>query len=222
MSALKITVTGNSSVSHPPERCTIRFSVKSNGPQQALVARNVTQAANSLQSWFKQFLSSEEASTTEEAPVTKFSISNIKSWVKRRDDEDKPVTDPHHAAITFTATFRDFSAMGKVVSGLLSYPDVEIKSVDWSLTDETGKRLSSDTRKMALRDAIQKSEDFSEVLGRNVVAVEVSDSGNSRSSHGIMRAFSTGGGYSSEPVKLDLTPQEIKVEIYLQVTFEGV
>ena len=222
MPALKINVTGKSSVNHAPERCTLKFSVKTNGPQQESVAKDVTLAANDLQQWFKQFHSSGEASTTEH-PVTKFSTSNIKAWERPRDDDGKPVTNPYHASITFTAVFRDFLAMGKVVSELLAYPNVEIASIDWRLTDETGKRLSSDTRKLALRDAIQQADDLSEVLGRNVVAVEVSDSGYPRAPmHRYMMAADVGGRHRNEPVTLDLTPQEIEVETSLQVTFEAV
>jgi uncharacterized protein YggE len=224
MPALKINVTGKSSVNHPPERCTLKFSVKTNGPQQDSVARDVTLAANNLQQWFKQFYTPGEP-TTAQTTVTKFSTSNIKSWVKPSDDDEKPVADPHYAMITFTAVFQNFQVMGEVVSGLLAYPSVEIESVDWSLTDETGKRLSSATRKMALRDAIQKSDDLSEVLRRNVVAVEVSDSGYSQPMHSYVVAaanFRSPGGYRSEPVALDLTPQDIEVATNLQVTFEAI
>lgn len=223
MAPLNINVTGTSSISHTPERCTLKFCVKTNGSQQDKVAQDVTSAANVLQNWFKQFHLSDEASTTDEQPVTKFSTSNIKAWRKSSDAYDRPVADPHRAKITFTAVFRDFSTMGKVVSALLVDPKVEIDSIDWSLTDETGKRISSETRKLALRDAIQKADDLSEVLGRGVVAVEVTDSEYPGSPSGrYMMSTQCATGYRNEPPELDLTPQEIDVKSSLQVKFEAV
>lgn len=223
MAPLSINVTGTSSVSHAPERCTLKFCIKTNGSQQNQVAQDVTSAANDLQHWFKQFHSPEEASTTDEAPVTKFSTSNIKAWKKSSDDRDRPVEDPHYAKITFTAIFRDFSTMGRAVSALLAYPKVEIDSIDWSLTDETGKRLSSEARKLALRDAIQQADDLSEVLGRDVVAVEVTDSEYPAAPRArYMMTTQCASGYRDDSPQLDLTPQEIDVKSSLQVKFEAV
>ncbi|CAG8002958.1 unnamed protein product [Penicillium salamii] len=217
---LVINVTGTSSVSHAPERCTLKFCIKTNGSQQEKVAENVTKAANVLQYWFKQFHTPEASALTEQ-PVTRFSTSNITAWKKSRDDRDQPVENPHHAKINFTAIFQDFAAMGKVVSSLLAYPDVEIDSMNWSLTDETSKRLSSDARKGALRHAIQQADDLSEVLGRDVVAVEVSDT-EYHAAPVAMRYMSTArGGFHDDSPPLDLTPQEIDVKSSLQVKFEA-
>ncbi|CAG7931594.1 unnamed protein product [Penicillium olsonii] len=221
MAPLNINVTGTSSVSHQSERCTLKFCIKTNGSEQEKVAENVTKAANVLQDWFKQFHTPEVSTSTQ--PVTRFSTSNITAWKKSRDDNDQPVPDPHHAKINFTAIFQDFTAMGRVVSSLLAYPEVEIDSIDWSLTDETGKRLSSDARKGALRDAIQQAQDLSGVLGREVVAVEVSDSEFSPAPPlRYMMSARGPGGFRDESPPLDLTPQEIDVKSSLQVRFEAV
>ncbi|CAG8924020.1 unnamed protein product [Penicillium salamii] len=216
---LVINVTGTSSVSYAPERCTLKFCIKTNGSQQEKVAESVTKAANVLQEWFKQFHT--PGASDLEKPVTRFSTSNITAWKKSRDDRDQPVENPHYAKINFTAIFQDFVAMGKVVSALLAYPEVEIDSMNWSLTDETSKRLSSDARKGALRHAIQQAEDLSEVLGRDVVAVEVSDT-DYHSAPMTMRYMSTARGGSNDDLPpLDLTPQEIDVKSSLQVKFEA-
>lgn len=145
----------------------------------------------------------------------------MKTWVQEKDNNDNPIAEPHNASITFTAVFREFSALGKVVGELLGNSRVEIDSINWSLTEETGKRLSSETRKLALRDAIQQADDLSEVLGRDVVAVEISDSGyHSGPQVRYMMAADLGGGYR-DPPKLDFTPQQIDVETSLEVRFEA-
>ena len=104
----------------------------------------------------------------------------------------------------------------------MAYPKVEIDSLEWSLTDETGAKLASEARKLALRDAIQQADDYSEVLGRNVAVVEIADQGSSpyrATRH--MAAASMGDYPGRESAPLDLTPQDIDVEGNVSVTFEN-
>lgn len=158
-----------------------------------------------------------------EAPLTQFSSTSIKTWTKSTDRNEQPVPNPHHASISFKAVFRDFTKLNQAIEELLVYPKVEIDSLDWSLTDETGRRLASDARKLALRDAIKQADDYSEVLERSVSVVEITDEGMSpyRATHRHMVAASFGGG-GEDPAPLDLTPQDIDVESQLNVTFKDV
>jgi hypothetical protein len=57
---------------------------------------------------------------------------------------------------------------------LVGTPLVEIHSIDWRLTDETLKALQSEARKLALQDAIQQAQDYSAIVGREVIPVEIS------------------------------------------------
>jgi uncharacterized protein YggE len=221
MAPLKIAVTGKSSINHAPERGTLRFSVKSNGAEQETVAKEVTSTSTNLQSWFKStFFSTADSAT--ESPLTKFSSTSITTWRKSTDEYDKLLPNPHNASISFKAVFQDFSKLNHAIEQLLAYPKVEIDSLDWSLTDETGGRLASDARKLALRDAIQQAEDYSDVLGRNVAVVEIVDQG--LSPYRAVREMKVASfGYpGSEPAPLDLTPQDIEVEGNVNVTFEDV
>ncbi|KAJ5551787.1 hypothetical protein N7535_000272 [Penicillium sp. DV-2018c] len=220
MAPLKIVVTGKSSLHHPPERATLRFSVKSNGADQETVAKEVTSTSANLQAWFKSaYFSTTDAA---EAPQTKFSSTSIKTWKRSTDHHDKPLPDPHHASISFKAVFQDFSKMNHAIGELLGYPLVEIDSLDWGLTDETGGRLASDARKLALRDAIQQAQDYSDVLTRDVSVVEIVDQ-RSHPYPAVRHMKAASYGYSgSETAPLDLTPQDIEVEGNVHVTFEDV
>ncbi|CAG8021524.1 unnamed protein product [Penicillium nalgiovense] len=223
MAPLTIIVTGKSSVTHAPERATIRFSVKGNGSAQDRVAREVATTSTNLQDWIKPNFGF-WADDKSEAPLVNFSSTSMRTWTKSTDRHDQPVSKPYHASISFKAVFRDFTKLNQAIEELLFYPKVEIDSLDWSLTDETGRRLASDARKLALRDAIQQADDYSEVLGRQVSVVEIADQGMSpykTSQRDLMMARSFGDLPREDPAPLDLTPQDIDVESQVNVTFQA-
>ncbi|KAJ5458452.1 Protein of unknown function DUF541 [Penicillium sp. IBT 31633x] len=221
MPPLKILVTGKSSIKRAPERGTIKFSIKSNGSDQGALAQEVTGKSTELQTWFKAtFYTCSDEST--EAPMTEFSSTRIKTWTKSTDRHDNPVPNPHHASISFKAVFRDFSKLNYALGELMSYWTVEIDSLQWNLTDETGTKLASEARKLALRDAIQQANDYSEVLGREVAVVEIADQGSSP--YRATRYMAAAGveDYSRrESAPLDLTPQDVDIEGNVSVTFEN-
>lgn len=220
MAPLTIIVTGKSSVTHAPERGTLRFSVKGNGPEQDKIAKEVATSSTNLQKWMKSAF----YHWNDEGPLTQFSSTSIKTWTKSTDRKERPVPNPHHASISFRAVFRDFTKLNQAIEELLVYPKVEIDGLDWSLTDETGSRLASDARKLALRDAIKQADDYSEVLERSVSVVEVTDNGASpyRSTRKYRMAASFYDSDGEDPAPLDLTPQDIDVESEVNVTFKDV
>lgn len=63
------------------------------------------------------------------------------------------------------------------VRKLVAYPNIDIDSIDWKLTDATGEAVGSKPRKEVFRDAAQKGNDYAEVVDRKVVAVEIVDTG---------------------------------------------
>ncbi|KAJ5961374.1 uncharacterized protein N7479_008524 [Penicillium vulpinum] len=223
MAPLKILVVGKPSISQTPERGTIRFSVKGVGHEQEKVAKEVTISSTNLQNWIKSSFYS-RTDDEPEPPLTKFSSTSIRTWTKSTDRNGNNESHPHHASISFEAVFHDFTKLNHAIKELLIYPKVEIDGLDWSLTDETGRRLASDARKLALRDAIQQASDYSEVLGRAVSVVEIADQGMSpyRANHRQMMAASFGSHTGEDPSPLDLTPQDIDVESHVNVTFEAV
>ncbi|KAH0534114.1 hypothetical protein FGG08_007288 [Glutinoglossum americanum] len=114
------------------------------------------------------------------APVTIFSMTSLRtrSWIPR-DKEGNILPCLYHASSHFEATFRDFEKLAETASALFIMPHVQVTSTAWSLTDETKEKLGSESRKEAMLDAIQKAQDFAEVLGREIVAVEARDQASS-------------------------------------------
>lgn len=205
--------------------------MRSEGPHQELVSKEVGLASNQVHQIFKELSpKTEEGLATAQAPVTKFSntLLSTRSTVPL-DHDNKPLPRVYHAHSSFQAIFRNFVTLGEVVSQLATYPKIEIDKIDWHLTDETKKALGSESRNLAMYDAIQKANDYAEVVGQKVVAVHITDEG--QVSHGrtlqSARTFvpTAGMGYSVSPEGgpvIDLTPQDIEFRGSVEVTFEAV
>ncbi|KAJ5682726.1 hypothetical protein N7462_005891 [Penicillium macrosclerotiorum] len=230
MTPLKVTVVGQSCMSHYPERCILRVIVFSDGPEQESVSRDVTVTSNQLHQLFKELSpQTAEGLATPEAPVTKFSTTYLRSWSDvPLDEKGRPLPQPrvHYGTSTFLVVFRDFAKLSEVVGKLVTYPKVEIDSITWRLTEETEKKLASECRKQALRDALKKADDFAEVVGRKVVPVEIEDDGQGQDG----KRFHTDKIASSAPVDtssalgdaaMDLTPQDIEFLSQVVVKFEA-
>lgn len=231
MASLKIIVSGHSTISRYPERCVLGVSVRSEGPQQEPVSKEVALASNQVHQIFTELSpKTEEGFATADAPVTKFSNTLLRTWsTVPVDDNQKSLPRVYHAHSSFQAIFRNFATLGEVVRKLATYSKVEIDSIDWRLTDDTKKALGSKSRKLAMYDAIQKANDYAEVVGQKVVAVHIADEGHRSYGRTMQSARVMGSSarmrHSVPPEGgpvIDLTPQDIEFTGSVEVTFETV
>ncbi|KAJ5815665.1 hypothetical protein N7474_007442 [Penicillium riverlandense] len=230
MASLEIIVSGHSTISRSPERCVLRASVRSEGPQQEAVSKEVTLASNQVHQIFTELSpKTEEGLATADAPVTKFSNTLLRTWSTVPFENDKPLPRVYHAHSSFRAIFRNFLTLGEVVSKLATYPKVEIDPLDWRLTDDTKKALGSESRKLAMYDAIQKANDYAEVVGQKVVAVQITDGGHGSYGRTMQSARAMAAPammrHSDLPEGgpvIDLTPQDIEFTGSVEVKFETV
>lgn len=237
MAPLTINVTGESIISRHPERAVLHLAVKSDGLEQETVSKDVTTTSNDLHQLFKGLSpKNDKGYSNVDAPVTTFSSTLLRTWsIVPTDDKNKPMARVHHATSSFEVIFRDFSKLSEIAGKLVAHPKVEIDSIDWRLTDATKKALGSESRKLAIRDAVHKANDYAEVIGQEVVAVEVTDGGST--SHGRARYMAAAapahrsrglfGSASTEMVNasetaLDLNPQQIEFTGSVHVKFEAV
>lgn len=233
MAPLSITVTGLSTISHNPERGIVHVAVKSDGPNKDTVSKEVITTSNQLHQFFKELELPPETEGDEaavDAPVTNFSSTHLQTWSRvPTDDKNQPLDRVYYASSSFQVVFRDFARMSQVVGKLVAFPKVEIESVDWRLTEETRKSLGSASRKEAMLDAIRKANDYAEVIGREVVAVEITDEGHGSPGgpRHIVNTRRRVAAYASLAINeddepLDLTPQQIEYTGAVQVRFEAV
>lgn len=162
----------------PPSRASfLHVVVKSDGPQHETVSKNVTTKSNDLNQLFKELSpKNENGFATVDAPVTTFSSTLLRTWSRlTTSDKNRPLDRVYFATSSFEIIFCDFNKLSEIAGKLVAHPNVEIDSIDWRLTDDTKKALGSESRKLALRDAIGKANDYVNVIGREVVAVEITD-----------------------------------------------
>jgi hypothetical protein len=234
---LEIHIQGTSLIESPAERGTLIIAVNSQSTSQVTVSNQVIQTSNSLQALFKglsTFDDSQESdgSAKEEPPVTGFTMTNLRTRSWEPEDRDGNKLERHYEASShFEATFRNFDKLAEIANTIFTTPHTEIRSTTWSLTDETKQATRALGREKALRDAIAKAEDYTRVLGRQVVATEVRDNGTNlknlppRSGFAAMVPKKKMFGESEQKLVLDglvLEPQAVEIRGRVQVKFVSV
>lgn len=251
MEPLKIRVNGESSITRLAEQGVLRLSVESEGPKLETVSKEVISRSNELTELFKTLSpKTKEGTATADAAVTKFASTFLSTRNYTPHDKDgNMLPKVYHASMSLSIVFRDITKLSEVVGQLVTYSNVEIASIDWSLSEATQKTLSSQVRREAVRDAITKANDYVAEVGREVYPVEIMDGGqnatmqhapvgrslfgNSATAFGQNVQSSalfggTGGGFGSSAPKgsepsetLNLSPQDIKFTSSVHIEFQS-
>jgi uncharacterized protein YggE len=181
MAPLQITVGGSSVIIRQPERGLLNVTVNAEGTTREMVSNKVTETSNELSKIFKDLSpKNESGDPTADAAVVTYSSTSLRTWRWNvQGGANCFRTQEYHGNLSLVAVFRDFAKMSEVAGKLVRYSNVDINSIGWELTAATKKALSSESRKEAIRDAVQKATDYTDVIGRKVVAVEIHDGGNS-------------------------------------------
>lgn len=229
MAPITINVTGTSTFHHAPEQAQLSFYAQSDGPSADEVSRSVTATTNHLQETLRE-LRADTNTETNTPPLTNFKTSSLHSWSERPRDRDGNYKDRiYHAQLRIEATFVDFKRLASFAGRLAAFPTVSISNIAWQLKPETSRALSSQTRKLAMADAIEKAADLAGVVGRAVEPVEVSDSGSGNGpGSGMlyggarkMRVAAASSSMDDDRQELDLTPEDVELSSSLYVVFKG-
>ncbi|KAF3391248.1 hypothetical protein F1880_007773 [Penicillium rolfsii] len=245
MEPLKIHVNGESSTTRLAEQGSLRLTVECEGPDLETVSKNVITRSNSLSDLFKTLSPKTPAGTaTSSAAVTKFASTFLRTrnYIPR-DKDNKPLPKVYQASMSLSVIFRDITKLSEVVGQLVSYSNVEISAIDWSLSEETQNALRSQMRKEAIADAVRKAGDYAGAVGREVYPVEIMDGGQSAvtqhvpmrslfgggpAAYGNMRSSSLFGAPANAPSApepsemLNLSPPDIQVTSSVSVRFQSV
>jgi hypothetical protein len=136
----------------------------------------------------------------------------------------------HTAAKTLTVDFVDFMAMGKFCTQWLEIPFVSIGSIVWSLIDITKASLATQSRQLAVQDAIAKAGDLAIAVGRlHTRAVEIGQfevppgtelrlPGDFETGAGNQVAVLSDGQASGESQLLSFAPEVCEVTCSVRVT----
>ncbi|MCJ1247500.1 hypothetical protein MMC30_004714 [Trapelia coarctata] len=227
MAPLEIKVTGSSTITRRAERCVLTLSVSSSGASQDIVSQEVKSTTNNIQDLFKQLAPTDEFGFLGgPAAITASSMTSLRtsSWIP----DDNNNARKYKADVRFEVIFKDFAKLGEVMGTLFTMAHVEIDDIEWRLTDATKAKLGSESRKAAIRDAKAKASDYAEVLGREVVAVEIED-GWARygggGSNGSGPKFTTRMAHTASSANagsgIALEPHDVELSASVQVKFVG-
>lgn len=222
MAPITIKVTGSSTIHQPPEQAVLTFYAQSEGTSADTVSREVTTTSNQIQQTLHDLKA--DTTSTGPSPITTFKTSALHSWSERPQDHDGNYgARVYNAQLRFEATFLDFKKLASIAGRLAAYPTVSISNLDWQLTTETQRRLSVQTRKSAMQDAIEKAADLAGVVGRRVEPVEISDSGFGPGVGGrsVMCMKASANPMDDEREELDLTPEDVELSSSVNVVFQG-
>ncbi|OQD65822.1 hypothetical protein PENPOL_c005G00772 [Penicillium polonicum] len=254
MAPLKILLDGMSSISRQPEQCALRFIVKATGPTRESVSKEVTETSNEINQLFKELSPKTEAGETiPGSPVASFSSTSLQTHCQIPTNKSgKPLPAVYHTTLSLNALFEDFTKLNEVVGKLFTYSNIEIQSLNWCLTEATQKALNSESREEAMRNAVQKANDYARVTGQEVHAVQIRESGGGVQcgiNHGLNYPYAVNQlrlqqmqqhlvtqqnasppphldastfNYLDASTALDLSPQLIRYVSSVQVEFESV
>lgn len=219
-----ITVQGEHSAWYPAERATVQATVHTDGPKrQAVFDRAVASAAvirESLEALFDK----------QAGPVTWWSSESVRVWSERPwNNEGKQLAPVFHAAVDFSAKFKDFEALARWVEATAEVDAAGIGSIAWELTDATRTSATVEVRSRAVKDAVAKATVFAQSIGLGkVTAIALADPGMlgdpSSGSGGGMPAPPLARGmmkasFDSAAPALALKPEEIAVASVVDARF---
>lgn len=185
-SKLEIYVDGKGSVFRTAERGVVFLSVSSTSTDQSMAFVDVKNTVETLTQKFRSFATkSEDGSPHPSAGITTFTVSplNTSSHYQRdyNGHENKTKPKEHTVRSTAEVVFRNLELLSEISQELANMPHVSIVNSEWRITGPTRIEIEREARVKAIKDAVQKAEDYAGVVGRQVVAVEIRDGPSSSS-----------------------------------------
>ena len=218
-----ITVQGEYSAWYPAERATVSASVHTEGAKRDTVLTRAVESSDALRNLI------ESVYDKDAGPVTWWSSDSVRVWSERPwNNEGKQLAPVFHAAVDFTAKFKEFEALARWVESAAGIPAVTVGSITWALTDATRTSATVEVRSRAVKDAVAKASVYAQSIGLGTVtAIALADPG-------MLGDPSGGGSGSPQPVfaraamksqfdgggaQLALKPEEIAVASVVDARF---
>jgi uncharacterized protein YggE len=177
---LHIHVDGKGSTFRTAERGYLRLSISSTSTDQSQAFRDAQTAVGKITSAFRTLATkTEDGSPHPDAAVTAFTVTPLSTMSRYprdqyfREQTDKPKE--HTVSASAEVIFRNMARLADVSNSLATMPHVSVTGTEWRLTEPTRTELEREARLKAIRDAVQKAQDYASVVGRQVVAVEIKD-----------------------------------------------
>ncbi|WPA95417.1 uncharacterized protein RHO25_000016 [Cercospora beticola] len=225
-------VEGNAEIPLPAERAVINVLVKSEGHDKEAVSDEALNAAKHVEKLLREISPSDSTPEAKAAsPLAQWSKTSLTATIfSPRNDEGQLQPRQFRSSITFDIRFKEFKSLGAFGAKVSSVAHVEVKDIEWVLTEETQATYRSQLRKMAASDAMRTAKDFCDALGcGNPRPVELEADGYrsaGRKYHMASQEIGGGGAGTGASILLDstpleLTPQEVVMKLAVDVTFHA-
>jgi len=241
MAPLTIDVEGRAEIPHHAERALIHVSVASTGLNKTTVADEVLTTASHVENLLRDLSPTDDSPEAKQAaPLAHWSKTSLSStsWLPYDYTKKAHMARQYNARIKFDIRFKEFKALGAFGSKLSSLEHTEVDNIDWILTAATEKSFRTQLRKAAAQDAMQKAQDYCEVLGcTNVRAVKLDET---KGIHRVGAAIiNQQGGVSYQQMQvapghtrpaeadrrdespLEFRPQEVRMSMSVNVRFHA-
>ena len=177
---LEVHVDGSGSVFRVAERAYVRLSVSTTSTDQSEAFENAQSTVTSLTTSIRALATkTEDGRPHPSAAVTAFTVTPLSttSYYQRdkNNQELRRLPKEHRVFSSAEITFRDFTQLAETSAELAKMPHMSINGTEWRLTQPTLDEIGREARLKAIRDAVQKANDYAGVVGRQVVAVEIKD-----------------------------------------------
>lgn len=177
---LEIHVNGKGTVLRKAERAHVSLTVSSTSTDQSKAFQDAQTTVSALTTNIRSLaIKTEDDTPHPSAAVTAFTVSPLSTTSQyQRDKDHRELRDlPKLYTVSASAEiiFRDMAQLGETSAELAKMPHVSVSGTEWRLTEATRLELEREARLKAIRDAVQKAQDYAGVVGRRVVAVEIRD-----------------------------------------------
>lgn len=216
-----ITVHGEHELHQPAERGTAHITIGFDGPGREEVLVAVTQLHDELSTEI------ETMAGETPAPITWWSADQWRVWGDRPwNQEGKKLPIDYHGAAEFAVKFSDLSQLGTWLGEVALRDGVTLRSVEWTLTEETRQTLTKEARRRAVEAAVAKATALASSVGLSTIRpIALSDPGMlGDSSHesgaepsSTLMSARMSVGVAASP--LDLKPEEITIEVAVHARF---
>lgn len=177
---LVVHVDGTGSVVRVAERAYVHLAISSTSTDQSEAFEEAQSTVSSLTDKIRSLApKTEDGRPHTSAAVTAFTVTPLSTTSRyqrnKNNEELRNKPKEHTVAASAEIIFRDFAQLAEMSAQLATMPHMSVGGTEWRLTAATLAEIEREARLEAIRDAVQKANDYAGVVGRRVAAVEIKD-----------------------------------------------
>lgn len=165
--ATNVIVSAEAEHQEAPERATVHLRIGMTGHDRDFVHNQTQSTLQDIKANIEQLRGGESPAATWHA------ISGVNTWSYNSDQGMKWTEQ-----VSVKVKFRDFTALGDWLNGILVREAITLDYIEWTLTNERRKALNKELRQKAVQLAKEKAEQYAEAAGLHISSLKtVADTG---------------------------------------------